>query len=538
MIRAALLLLATTLAAFPQSRPRDLCAPPPGLVAPPLPAKILTGQGNVHFPITTSNPEAQKFFDQGVAQMHSFWAREAERSFLQAAELDPAAPMPHWGIAMVAAGDYRPRFQLDRRDIRSSRAPQTTESRAVKAARKATELSQAPGKATGLEKLYIASIAARRNPNEKQPDDAYVTALRELIRQHPREIEARSYLALAIMRGFVLPEKKPRRGSMEAVEVLRDLMKEAPDHPGVHHYVIHGWEGSSFAKEAWPSSARYAELVSNIPHALHRPGHIYSQTGKWEEAIRAFEAAAENERGYMKADVFYGNGHHGHNVHYLVSSYSFQGRTDEAIGGARELLGEPENPRQAATPDAPFSAYRQGWFAMMRTLVQGERWGQILDGSTLPVLDFPRQKAWRHWAAGVAHAAKGNAEAAEAERRSMEGALDEFVSKTKQDKPEELLVAQAELDGHIAVARGNRKAGFKALERAGREERRLVYSEPPHYPRPVYEALGRAAVKHGDLRLAERAFRNALEQYPASHLSEIGLRALHEPQGKPTPAGF
>src|SRR5690606_16116227 len=92
--------------------PADACVPPPGGTAPPLPAKLMEGQGTVHFPITTKSPEAQKFFSQGVAQMHSFWAREAERSFLQAAKLDPEAPMPHWGIAMVAVGDFRPRFQL------------------------------------------------------------------------------------------------------------------------------------------------------------------------------------------------------------------------------------------------------------------------------------------------------------------------------------------------------------------------------------------------------------------------------------------
>src|SRR5438477_9896539 len=73
---------------------KDMCAPPPGGVAPSLPARLLTGQGTeyIHFPITTASPEAQKFFLQGVAQMHSFWANEAERSFLQAAALDPAAP--------------------------------------------------------------------------------------------------------------------------------------------------------------------------------------------------------------------------------------------------------------------------------------------------------------------------------------------------------------------------------------------------------------------------------------------------------------
>src|SRR5260370_23272927 len=91
----------------------DNCTPPPSALAPTLPARILPGMGTVHLEISTVSPEAQKFFDQGLAQMHSFWARDAERSFLQAAALDPQAPMPQWGIAMVAAGDWRPRFQID-----------------------------------------------------------------------------------------------------------------------------------------------------------------------------------------------------------------------------------------------------------------------------------------------------------------------------------------------------------------------------------------------------------------------------------------
>src|SRR5882757_2672274 len=109
----AVVVLAT--GAFAQTKAPDLCVPPPSGTAPALPAHIMTGQGKVHFPITTSNPKAQEFFDQGVAQLHSFWANEAERSFLQAAALDPEAPMPWWGVAMVSGGDYRPRFQTDQR---------------------------------------------------------------------------------------------------------------------------------------------------------------------------------------------------------------------------------------------------------------------------------------------------------------------------------------------------------------------------------------------------------------------------------------
>ncbi|MBN8732317.1 MAG: hypothetical protein J0L64_17380 [Acidobacteria bacterium] len=152
---SASLLLAFAPVLFPQPTPKaDNCAPPPGSVPPSLPARLLDGQGPIDFKITTSSPEAQKFFNQGVAQMHSFWAREAERSFLQAAALDPAAPMPQWGIAMVAAGDYRPGFQLDLVNGADPNAkprtepPNGAEARAVAAAKRAVELAAVPGKAT------------------------------------------------------------------------------------------------------------------------------------------------------------------------------------------------------------------------------------------------------------------------------------------------------------------------------------------------------------------------------------------------------
>src|SRR5215467_6753680 len=370
-----------------ETKPKDLCAPAPGAAAPTLPARILTGQGHIDFPITTSNPKAQEFFNQGVAQMHSFWAFEAERSFLQAAALDPAAPMPQWGIAMVAAGDYRPHFQLIRDEVPSNikkmdanpRTPVGGPARAIAAAKKAVELSAVPGKATDLEKLYVASIAARRNSDSKDPDADYIKGLRAVVAAYPNEVEAKSYLALHLMMGFTTPDRKPMPGSMEAVEILRDLLVKAPDHMGVHHYVIHGFEGSTFAKDAWPSCRRYPELVPNIPHALHMPGHIWAQTGKWEEAAQSFGAAAENERGYIQADKLYGKGHHGHNVHFLITTYCFQGKYEKAMEAAHELLGYKENPREAAAIDNWYTAYRQGWFGLMETLVHFEKWNEILD---------------------------------------------------------------------------------------------------------------------------------------------------------------
>src|SRR6187431_221640 len=212
--------------------------------APALPAQLLEGQGKINFPITTSNAEARKFFEQGVAQMHSFWAREAERSFLQAAKLDPAAAMPWWGVAMVAAGDYRPHFQLVRDKHLPGTPPATPNAkRALAAAKRAKELAAVAGQATELEKLYIEAIWARRNPDTVDPDAAYIAGLRRVVAANPKDVEARTYLALHLMDGFETAAKNPRPGSMEAVETLRRLAREYPAHPGVHHYIIHGWEG-------------------------------------------------------------------------------------------------------------------------------------------------------------------------------------------------------------------------------------------------------------------------------------------------------
>lgn len=495
--------------------------------APPLPAKLLSGQGRTDFPITTANPEAQSFFNQGVAQMHSFWAREAERSFLQAAQLDPSAPMPWWGVAMVAAGDYRPHFQLVRDRNLPGTVPSTpNEKRALAAARRARQLALTPGKANAKELLYIDSIWARRNPEGKKPDEDYTAGLRRIVASHPGEVEAWTYLALHLMDGFEMPAKTPRPGSMEAVEILKRLAREVPEHAGVHHYVIHGWEGSKFAKDAWASCAKYPQLVSEIPHALHMPGHIYAQTGRLSEAAGAFVAAADSERAYMAADADYGNGHHGHNVHFLGLVRTASGDWDGARTAASELLGYRETEKEAKTPDAYRTAYRQGWFSMMRSMVWLEKWDEILDGKLLPVQETPREKFWGHWARGLALAARKDAASAREELGRMRQAQQAFATKVGKAAPREFVIGMEDLQGHIHIAEGNAARGLEVLEAASADERALRYNEPPIYPRPIAEAWGLAAQRAGKPLIAERAFRIALEQMPESRIPVEGLRSL------------
>src|SRR5689334_9729630 len=69
------------------------------------PVALYKGLGSWRHPIATRNPEAQQYFDQGLALLYGFNRYEALRSFRKASELDPKAAMPYWGIAM-ALGPY------------------------------------------------------------------------------------------------------------------------------------------------------------------------------------------------------------------------------------------------------------------------------------------------------------------------------------------------------------------------------------------------------------------------------------------------
>jgi len=262
------------------------------------------------------------------------------------------------------------------------------------------------------------------------------------------------------------------------------------------------------------------------------PGHIWAQTGKWDEAAKSFEDAAANELGYIRADQLYGRGHHGHNVHFLTTTYMFQGRYDKAVEAARSLLEFKENPREAGQVDNFYTAYRQGWFALMRTLVHLEKWDEILGGQLLPEYDKPREQAWRHWARGLAFAARGDAKSAHAEAAAMDAALKDLAAKTKEDLPKPLEVARQELEGHVEYAAHKTDKALHTLEAAAKRERALRYSEPTSYPRPVMEVLGQLAMRNNRLALAETAFREALDQYPESPRARAGLSETLKREGK------
>ncbi|HEY3387493.1 MAG TPA: hypothetical protein VGK46_13340, partial [Saprospiraceae bacterium] len=95
---------------------QDISAPSPMRCAPQLsdadwysqntPAPLFKGFDLLNYPITTKNPDAQKYFNQGLLLAYAFNHAEAARSFFHATRLDSTCAMCHWGYAFVLGPNY------------------------------------------------------------------------------------------------------------------------------------------------------------------------------------------------------------------------------------------------------------------------------------------------------------------------------------------------------------------------------------------------------------------------------------------------
>src|SRR5215207_5696599 len=114
---------------------------------PPAATELHPGLGDYHFGITTANPDAQVYFDQGIRLLYGFNHDEAARYFRRAAELDTQAPMPYWGIALSIGPNYNDAA------VDAARAQATYD-----AVKNASRLAQ---NVSARERDYIAALAKR-----------------------------------------------------------------------------------------------------------------------------------------------------------------------------------------------------------------------------------------------------------------------------------------------------------------------------------------------------------------------------------------
>ena len=257
---------------------------------PPAP---MPGMGQHHHRISTKNPEAQRFFDQGLTLVFAFNHEEAARAFRRAAELDPQSAMAFWGLALALG----PCINLD--------VDPPHEKAAYEAIQKALSLDLG---ATESERVYIQALAMRYSSDPKidlrKLDADYAQAMRELHKHYPDDLDAATLFAESMM--DLHPWKlwsldgRPAEGTEEIVAVLESVLRHDPQHVGANHYYIHAMEASPHPERALLSATRLETLVPAAGHLVHMPAHIYMRTGDYSASAHSTGRGAEVDRVYLR----------------------------------------------------------------------------------------------------------------------------------------------------------------------------------------------------------------------------------------------
>ena len=258
-------------------------------------APLLDGMGSYSHPIRTSSPEAQRYFDQGLALLYNFNHAEAERSFLRAAELDPTAPMPWWGVGVALGLNYN-------RDVTKLEGERGK--RAYDAAQKALTLSRS---GSPIEAALAEALAVRYSLDPAASPDAlnarYREAMKTVHQRFPDDPEVAVMYADAMMnlRPWQLwaVDGTPAPDTLELVALLEGVLRRRPSHPGANHYYIHAVEASPTPERALASADRLLTLVPGAGHLVHMPSHIYMHTGDYAKMAALNEKAAAVDEAYI-----------------------------------------------------------------------------------------------------------------------------------------------------------------------------------------------------------------------------------------------
>ena len=492
----------------------------------------LTAVGRQHHTIETNSKPAQAYFDQGLTFLYGFNHEEAHRAFQRAAELDPASPMPLWGMALAVGPNYNLDVDADREKL------------AYETIQKAAKLAE---HASPAERDYVSALAARYS-DEAQPDYKklaanYAAAMKALSQKYSDDLDAATFYAESLM--DLNPWKlwthdgQPAENTEEIVQVLESVLARDPNHAGANHFYIHAVEASLHPERALPSARRLDTMVPQAGHLVHMPAHIYFRTGDYADAVKNNAEAARVDRSYArKADQegsLYDLMYHSHNEHFLAAAACMAGSYVEAKAAA-DGLATRLMPHAKAMPMLDSFIMAPLWVN-----ARFNKWDAIL-AAPEPAEELPGTHVMWRYARTLAFAARGEKEKALAEREKFSveaaafpahGSLGVFNS-----SKDVLALATHVLDARVAAARGNREEAVSHWRKAVEMQDALNYDEPPDWYYPVRESLGAALLAEGKPVDAEQVFREDLRRNPRNPRSLFGLTGSLKAQQKDADAAW
>jgi len=460
------------------------------------PLPLRTGIGSAHDAVGTASKEAQAYYDQGLAYVHSYVWLEAARSFHAALRIDPTLAAAH---AMLALVDV---------ELNAPAASREDLARAQALAAKASDHDRRHVEARALQ------LGAEAAPADPSKLTAYRAALDAAVTRYPADEE------LWLARGQAESPDPAERGQGSvagSAPFYEKALALAPGHFAAHHYLTHVYENTGRVDAALREGAAYAKMAPNVPHARHMHGHDLRRVGRIAEAIAEFEAADALETAYLETErvpVEY-DWHYQHNLDLLATSYQYVGRMAKAeallkrsFGIASHLLVQEFNKRE--------------WPEFL--LARGRARDALEAAAVMAANASPVVSAAGHVEAGRARLALGEFKAAADEAntalRLIRGAEGGGLVATPLQ----------ELQGEFQLGAGQREKGRALLQEVAAKVR--AAPGPDAWTQALFtlEAIARAARDAGDWDVADWAAHQMLAHdpnYAGTHLA-LGLAAGHK----------
>lgn len=478
------------------------------------PIRLLDPTGFVHLKVSTDNPDAQKYFDQGLTLQYAYNGWDALRSFKRAAELDPSMAMAWWAIADTAF-------------VQFSGQPDYT--KLIKESRDA--LTKALGlKATPRERAIIEVLAKRFSDAEEPDAEAlraeYRSALKKLHETYPDDPDIATWYALSLGYDWS-KEGKPIGDTAITITVLENGLKKTPDHLGLNHQYIHASEASQQPERAMRSADYLRALKLKEPelgHLVHMPAHIYIRMGDFQKAAESNNETAVNVNSNVTEE--FKDAHFSHVFQFLRLSYYMQGNYAKLHANAIAIS-------DFAYPN-PNAEQLKSRGVDLNSMVRFRRWKDILD------YRIPVETAVSHYTRGHALAATGKVADAEESYAKYLGAckcspaspIAEGASRFDANTKRVSVVNAGKLAARIAEAKRDNSSALDYLQRAVTIEDEISYSEPPMAIEPARVNLGGLLLRMNRFTEAEAVFRKDLQYHRGNGRSLFGLMKALEGQKK------
>jgi tetratricopeptide (TPR) repeat protein len=507
-------------------------------------APLLEGLGSHSMPISTTEPLAQRYFDQGLVLAYGFNHAEAARSFRAAQQLDPQCAMCYWGEALVLGPNINAPMDPVANDaawsaLKAARRLSSLRERTPETGARGPVRTESSRKRTPLTAKETALIQALSHRYiETAPEDrsaldrAYADAMRTVAQQYPDDPDVQTLFAEALMDttpwDYWEADNSPKPVTEEFTAAIERALAQNVNHPGANHLYIHAVE-SVHPEKGLAAAERLDGLVPGGGHLVHMPGHIYIRTGRYHDAVRVnLDASAADERyiAQTKAQGFYPLMYYPHNLHFLWFAAMMGGESTVAIETAEKIeatLSEDMIEVQRLRP------------VLVQALVRFERWDDIL-ALPAPPDDRLYAKAMWHYGRGLARVNAGTVEAARAELEALTTIVD------SEDAPaleqpffhglSQIRIAQHLLQGQLAGADGMHEVMIEHARAAVRIQDVLPYMEPPYWYYPARQSLGAALMTDGRDAEAEAIYREDLDYFAENGWSLHGLAQSLRAQGR------